>query len=81
MKRIIIGLIIGLIAGMVDVIPMYLQSMKWDAISAAFLMWIIIGFFISTSDLKMKSIPKGIIISLLTLLPSSIIIGWKNHLI
>jgi hypothetical protein len=80
MKRIIIGLIIGLIAGMIDVIPMFLQSMKWEAIIAAFLMWIIIGFFIATSDLKMKSIPKGIIISLLIMLPSSILIGWEEPL-
>jgi len=80
MKRIIIGIIIGLLAGIIDIFPMLLQSMEWQAIIAAFFMWIIIGFFISTSDLKIKSIPKGIIISLLVLLPSSIIIGWKEPL-
>jgi len=80
MKKIIIGLVIGFFAGFIDVIPMFLQAMKWEAIIAAFIMWIIIGFFIATSDLKMKSIPKGIIISLLIFLPSSIIIGWAQPL-
>lgn len=78
MKRIKVGLLLGFVAGIIDVIPMILQDLTWDANISAFTMWIVVGFLIATTDLKMNSIIKGILIAFLALLPTAILIGWKE---
>jgi hypothetical protein len=77
-KKILAGLLIGLIAGIIDVIPMIIQKLTWDANLGAFSMWIIIGFFMSVTTLKIKGVLKGLLISFLVLIPSLFIIGWKE---
>lgn len=78
MKRIITGLLLGLVAGIIDVIPMILQNLTWDANISAFTMWIVVGFLIATIDLKINSIIKGILTAFLVILPTAILIGWKE---
>jgi len=78
MNKIRTGLFFGLIAGIIDIIPMVLQDLTWDASLSALTMWIIAGFFVATVDLKMNPIIKGILISFLVLLPSAFIIGWNE---
>lgn len=78
MKKQVTGIILGIIAGILDVIPMIIQDLTWDANLSAFTMWIVIGFFIASVDLKINSILKGIIIAFLVLLPSAFIIGWHE---
>jgi hypothetical protein len=77
-KKIIIGLVFGAAAGVLDVIPMILQKLTWDANLSAFSMWIVSGFMISTSALKMNGLLKGIIISFILLFPYAILIGWNQ---
>jgi len=72
------GLMLGAVAGVIDVIPMIVQKLTWDANISAFSMWVIIGFLISTVDLNINSIIKGILIAFLVLLPSAILIGWNE---
>jgi hypothetical protein len=78
MNKLLLGLITGIAAGIIDVIPMFAQKLSWDANLSAFSMWVVIGIFISMSDFNMNGILKGIIISFLTLLPTAIIIGRKE---
>ena len=78
MKTILIGITLGIAAGIIDVIPMIIKKLTWDANISAFLMWVIVGFFISTIDLNMNPILKGIFIALLVLTPCAILIGWKE---
>ena len=78
MKKITLGLLLGLIAGIVDTIPMIFQGLTWDANISALSLWIIAGFLIATSNLKIKGVLKGILISFLILLPSAILIGWQE---
>jgi hypothetical protein len=78
MKKLIIGVVFGAFAGIIDIIPMILQKLTWDANISAFTMWIISGFFISTTELKINSIVKGILISFLLLTPCAILIAWKE---
>lgn len=79
MKRnIITGIGLGTVAGIIDVIPMIIQNLTWDANISAFLMWVVIGFILSITELKMNSILKGVLISYLVLLPAAILIGWKE---
>ena len=77
-SRIKAGIIFGIIAGIIDVIPMIFQELTWDANIAAFSLWVIAGFMISTSNLKINGVLKGILISFLLLIPSAVIIGWHQ---
>ena len=77
-RKILTGLLIGLAAGIIDVIPMIIQGLTWDANLAAFSMWIIIGFFLSVTNMKIKGVLKGLVISFLVLIPNLFIIGWKE---
>ena len=78
MQKISTGIIVGVIAGIIDVIPMIIQGLTWDANISAFTMWVIAGFFTATVDLKLSPIIKGIFIAFLVLLPCAILIGWKE---
>jgi hypothetical protein len=77
-KKIMVGISFGAIAGTIDVIPMILQNLTWDANLSAFSMWVVNGFLISSSNLKMNSILKGVLISFAVILPVAILIGWKD---
>jgi CHASE2 domain-containing sensor protein len=77
-KRIIIGLTVGLVAGILDVIPMLIQKLTWDANLSALSLWIVVGFLLATSDLHLPAVLKGIVIAYICLLPSVFIIGWNN---
>lgn len=78
MRRITIGLLLGIAAGVIDVIPMIMQNLTWDANISAFTMWMVVGFIISAIDLKLNPIIKGVLIAFLVLLPTAILIGWKE---
>ena len=78
MKKIKIGIILGIVAGIIDIIPMMIQKLTWDANISAFTMWVVAGFLTSTVDLRINSIIKGILIAFLVLLPPAILIGWKE---
>jgi len=77
-KKLIIGLLFGGIAGVIDVIPMLVQKLTWDANISAFSMWVVVGFLISITDLRIPAAAKGVLIAFLVLLPSAILIGWKE---
>ncbi|MBP7103076.1 MAG: hypothetical protein KBA86_07490 [Bacteroidales bacterium] len=78
MKKIKIGILLGVAAGIIDVIPMIIQNLTWDANISALAMWIVVGFLIATIDLNINSIIKGILTAFLVLLPTAILIGWKE---
>ncbi|CEG14058.1 conserved membrane hypothetical protein [groundwater metagenome] len=80
MKKTQLGILLGIIAGIIDVIPMVLQKLTWDANFSAFSLWIVSGFLIATTNIKIKGVVKGIFISFLILLPAAILIGWKEPL-
>jgi len=80
MKKITLGLTLGILAGIIDLISMIIQNLTWDANLSALSLWIISGLLISTTNLKINSILKGIFISFLVLIPSAFIIGWKEPL-
>ena len=77
-KNIFIGLVFGIIAGIIDVIQMIIQSLPWSANLSAFSMWVICGFFISTSGLKVYPILKGLIIALCSMIPVGVLIAFTE---
>jgi hypothetical protein len=78
MTRTKLGITLGALAGVIDVIPMILQKLTWDANLSAFFFWIISGFLIANTNLRVKGVIKGLIISFLVLLPCAILIGWQE---
>ena len=77
-KKLIIGLLFGGIVEVIDVIPMIWQKLTWDANLSALSMWVVVGFLISITNLRIPAAAKGILIAFLVLLPSGILIGWKE---
>jgi len=77
-RKILIGIATGTFAGIIDVIPMVIQNLTWDANLSAFSMWILIGFFVSVAEIGVRGVLKGLIISYLLIIPVSFIIGWKE---
>ncbi len=78
MKKIYFGLFIGALAGVIDIIPMLLQKLSWDANLSAFTMWVVVGYLVSVAGIKINSVLKGILVAFLVLLPTAIIIGAKE---
>jgi hypothetical protein len=78
MKKQLTGILLGGVAGAIDTIPMFLQKLTWDANLSAFIMWLVVGFFIAFLEIKINPILKGILVAVLGLLPSAILIAWKE---
>lgn len=74
------GILLGIIAGIIDVIPMIIQNLTWNANLSAFSMWVVIGFILSITNSKIGVIPRSILISFLILVPNLFIIGWAEPL-
>jgi hypothetical protein len=78
MKKLKLGITLGIIAGIIDVVPMLIQNLSWDADLSAFCMWVLNGFLIATSSIKLKGALKGLLISFLVIIPTVIIVGAKD---
>lgn len=78
MNKLIKFLVVGVIIGIIDVIPMILMKLTWDANISAFTMWVVISYFVYCNNQNINQIIKSIIISFLVLIPNAIIIGWNN---
>jgi len=78
MNKMKIGLIFGTIAGIIDVTPMIIQGLTWDANLSAFSLWVVFGLLIATSNLKLPSVLKGVLISFLVLIPVAVLIAWQE---
>jgi len=78
MKKLTLGILLGILAGIIDLIPMLMQKLTLDANLSAFSLWVISGFLTASSNLKINKIIKGILISFLVLIPCAFIIGWEE---
>ncbi|MEA3494347.1 MAG: hypothetical protein U9R38_08220 [Candidatus Margulisiibacteriota bacterium] len=77
-KKILIGLLFGALAGIIDIIPMIIQKLPLSANLSAFVMWVVIGLFIATSNLKLPPILKGIAIAFLVFASVGVLIGFQE---
>ena len=74
-RKILIGTILGVLAGIIDIIPMIIQKLPIYATLSAFSMWVVLGFIINTSALKINGALKGLLLSVLVILPTAILIA------
>ncbi len=82
MDKIYLVLIFGIIAGLIDIAPMLMMKLPWNANFSAFLTWLIAAFFIATSNLAVAGIIKGLVVSFLLVLPVLFIIegGFEKRI-
>lgn len=78
MNDILIALIIGIIAGLLDVIPMIIMKLEKTANISAFVHYFALGLIIPFVDWGIPSWITGIIIALLTAIPIMIIVYPKD---
>lgn len=74
MERLQKGLVLGMIAGIIDLVPMIIQGLDWSADVSAFFFWMVAGFIISTSTLNLRGAVRGLVISCILLVPTSALI-------
>lgn len=78
MNNILIALIIGIIAGLIDVIPMIIMKLEKTANISAFIHYFALGLIIPFVSWGIAPWTKGIIISLLTTIPFMVIVYPKD---
>ncbi|MBI5042579.1 MAG: hypothetical protein HZC10_01835 [Nitrospirae bacterium] len=78
MSKLSISLIIGIIAGVIDIAPMIIQKLDKYACISAFVHWVILGIVISYIEMPLSPWLKGIIISLLSALPIVILVSKED---
>ncbi len=78
MKTVLIALLIGLIAAIIDVVPMVIQKLDKRACISAGIHWIVLGFIIPFVEWPIVSWLTGSIIGLITALPVMILVSEKD---
>lgn len=78
MNKILIALIIGVIAGTIDVVPMIIQKLDKYACASAFAQWVFLGLIIPFVSWEMQPWLKGLIIAELAAIPVMIIVSAKE---
>lgn len=72
------GMLIGAIAGLIDITPMLLQELPWNANVSAFLVWLAIGILLPMTSIKTHPVFKGLIVASLIVIPHMFIIGAEE---
>ena len=78
MNNILIAITIGLVAGLIDVIPMIVMKLEKVANISAFVHYFVLGLIIPFVSWDIAPWIKGIIISFLSALPVMIIVYPKD---
>lgn len=78
MNDFLIAVIIGLVAGLIDVIPMIIMKLEKAANISAFVHYFVLGLIIPFVSWDIAPWIKGIIISFLSALPVMIIVFPKD---
>ena len=78
MEKILIALAIGIIAGIIDIIPMVIQKMDKFANLSAFFHWVVLGLIIPFVSWDIEPWLKGLIIAELSAIPILLIVAPKD---
>ena len=78
MSKIIIALLIGIIAGIIDVVPMIIQKIDRSACISAFVQWIFLGLIIPYVSWDIQPWLKGLLIAEMAALPIMVLVFVKE---
>lgn len=69
MSKLLLSLIIGVAAGIIDIVPMIFQKLDRYSIISAFIQWVVVAFVITHIHFGVEGWLKGLIIAVLMALP------------
>lgn len=78
MNDIFTALIIGIIAGIIDVIPMIIQKLNKYANISAFSHWVVLGLIIPFVHWNVDPWLKGLLIGVLSAIPVIVLVSEKD---
>ena len=78
MNEILIALTIGIVAGIIDVVPMVIQKMEKTANLSAFAHWVVLGLIIPFVSWNIAPWLKGFIIAEISAIPILFIVATKD---
>jgi hypothetical protein len=78
MNEILIALLIGIVAGIIDVIPMIVQKTDKFANLSAFTHWVVLGLIIPFVAWNIEPWLKGLIIAEISAIPVLLIVAPKD---
>ena len=78
MNEILIALTIGIVAGIIDVVPMIIQKMEKTANLSAFAHWVVLGLIIPFVSWDIAPWLKGLIIAEISAIPILFIVAVKD---
>lgn len=78
MPKLIAALLIGIAAGIIDIIPMIIQKLNKYAIWSAFAHWVVLGFIISYIELPVSPWLKGLIVGAISSIPILILVSEED---
>ncbi len=78
MNKFILALLIGISAGIIDVVPMIIQKVNKYACISAFIHWVVLGIIIPYINWDIQPWLKGLIIAELTTIPIMVIVFETN---
>jgi len=78
MNNILIALTIGIIAGIIDVVPMIIKKLDKVSNLSAFVHWVILGLIIPFVDWNIEPWLKGFILGELSAIPIMIMVYPKD---
>ncbi len=74
MRKLLITMILGTIAGIIDCIPMVAIGLDWLITLSAFCFWIAMGFIISYTRMSIPGYLKGLLVAELAITPCWILV-------
>jgi len=78
MNTVIVGLMCGVVAGVIDVVPMLMQKLPWNANLSAFLQWVFLGLVIANCNIGLPGWATGFLFGILAAVPIVLITAIPN---
>jgi predicted neutral ceramidase superfamily lipid hydrolase len=78
MRKNLIALSIGLIAGLLDLIPLWLANAPLFNMFSVLVFWLVCGFTMTNMQLHQNASLNGLLVSLILMLPLSLAVAATN---
>ncbi len=80
MRKMLVSLGLGFVAGVVDVTPMIIQGLDWYANTSAFFQWVVLGVIINYIDIGLRGWLKGFVVAEAAAVPIMILVAKTEPL-
>ena len=74
-NKTLISLLIGALAGVIDILPGVIQGVDYRITMAGFTYWVGVGFMVAHVSLPIKDWLKGLVVAMILSIPGAILIS------